>query len=264
MIEIRALIGLLHLIGLYKSSHVHVNDIFSPDGTGLDICRAVMSVQRFKFLMRHLRFDDLNTRDERKAVDKLAPMRELIEEFVQASQKCYSVGEYVTLDEMLETFRAKCAFRQYMPNKPAKYKIKIQALVDARLFYTINLEVYVGVQPAGPYAVENSTTAVDTKRMIQPISGTGRNVTMDNWYTSVPLAEDLLTQHNLTVVGLGLRYCPKKNKVVLLLSTMHNDASVNEGTPKRLPEIISFYNSTKGGVDVVDRLKLNYSVARTC
>lgn len=295
MIEIRALIGLLYLIGLYKSSHVHVDDIFSTDGTGLDICRAVMSVQRFKFLMRHLRFDDLNTRDERKAVDKLAPIRELIEEFVQASQQCYSVGEYVTLDEMLDPFRGKCSFRQYMPNKPAKYGIKIQALVDARLFYTINLEVYVGVQPAGPYAVDNSTTAV-TKRMIQPISGTGRNVTMDNWYTSVPLAEDLLTQHNLTVVGTIKKnkpeipddfkkkgrevssslfgfgknhstlvsYCPKKNKVVLLLSTMHDDASVNEGTPKRLPEIISFYNSTKGGVDVVDRLKLNYSVARTC
>ncbi|GBP55235.1 hypothetical protein EVAR_36819_1 [Eumeta japonica] len=136
------------------------------------------------------------------------------------------------------------------------YGIKIQALVIARLFYTINLEGYLGVQPAGPYAVENSITAV-TKRMIQLISDTGRNVTMDNWYPSVPLAEDLLTQYNLTVVGILKKnkpeipddfkkkgrevssslfrfgknhstlvsYCPKKNKVVLQLSTMHNDAS---------------------------------------
>ncbi|CAG5056022.1 unnamed protein product [Parnassius apollo] len=64
MIEIRALIGLLYLIGLYKSSHVRISDVFNPDGTGLDICRAVMSVQRFKFLLRNLRFDDRNTRDE--------------------------------------------------------------------------------------------------------------------------------------------------------------------------------------------------------
>ncbi|GBP93750.1 hypothetical protein EVAR_51319_1 [Eumeta japonica] len=111
---------------------MHVDDIFSTDGTGLDICRAVMSVQRFKFLMRHLRFDDLNTRDERKAVVKRAPVRELIEEFVQASQQCHFVGKYVTLDKMLDTFREKCTFRQYMPNKSAKYGIKIQTLADAR------------------------------------------------------------------------------------------------------------------------------------
>lgn len=295
LIEIRALIGLLYLIGLYKSSHVRISDVFNPDGTGFDICRAVMSVQRFKFLLRNLRFDDMNTRIERKAEDKLAPIRELFEEFVHACQRCYTVGEYVTLDEMLEAFRGRCSFRQYMPKKPAKYGLKIQALVDARLFYTLNLEVYVGVQPAGQYVVDNSTMAV-TKRMIQPISGTGRNVTMDNWYTSVPLAEDLVAQHNLTVVGTIKKnkpeipsdfkkkgrvvysslfgfgkhhstlvsYCSKRNKVVLLLSTMHNDASVNEATPQKLPEIISFYNNTKGGVDVVDRLKLNYSVARTC
>ncbi|CAG4941496.1 unnamed protein product [Parnassius apollo] len=42
MIEIRALIGLLYLIGLYKSSHVRISDVFNPDGTGLDICRAVI------------------------------------------------------------------------------------------------------------------------------------------------------------------------------------------------------------------------------
>ncbi|CAH2088343.1 unnamed protein product [Euphydryas editha] len=38
-----------------------------------------MSVERFKFFLQNHRFDDMNTRDERKAEDKLAPIRELLE-----------------------------------------------------------------------------------------------------------------------------------------------------------------------------------------
>jgi len=39
------------------------------------------------------------------------------------------------------------------------------------------------------------------KRMVAPISKTGRNVTMGNWYSSIPLSLDLLKNHNLTMVG---------------------------------------------------------------
>ena len=47
-------------------------------------------------------------------------------------------------------------------------------------------------------------------------------------------------------------FTPKKNKSVVLLSTMHHDVSVDTETKK--PEIVHFYNSTKGGVDTVDQL----------
>jgi hypothetical protein len=43
--------------------------------------------------------------------------------------------------------------------------------------------------------------------MIAPISGTGRNVTLDNWFTSYPLAKSLLEDCKLTMVGII-----KKNK----------------------------------------------------
>lgn len=41
---------------------------------------------------------------------------------------------------------------------------------------------------------------------------------------------------------------------------MHNDAAVNPNSQK--PEVIHFYNETKGGVDTVDQLCGNYSVSR--
>lgn len=52
-----------------------------------------------------------------------------------------------------------------MPNKPAKYGIKIFALCDSVNYYTSNLEVYVGTQPPGPYSVDNSAASI-TKRMV--------------------------------------------------------------------------------------------------
>ena len=57
-----------------------------------------------------------------------------------------------------------------------------------------------------------------------------------------------------------LKYNPKKNKSAVLLSTMHHDSAIDEEIHK--PEIISFYNSTKGGVDTLDQIIRCYSSKR--
>ncbi|XP_035223678.1 uncharacterized protein LOC118196351 [Stegodyphus dumicola] len=138
-----------------------------------------------------MRFDDIQTRQSRKELDKLAPIREFFENFVENWQKSYSVGEYVTIDEKLEFFRGRCPFRQYMPKKPSKYGIKVFALVDSRVFYTWKMEIYAGKQPKGPFQVDNSPSSV-VKRLMEPLYNSGRNLTVDNWYTSYPLSQELL------------------------------------------------------------------------
>ena len=125
------------------------------------------------------------------------------------------------------------------------------------------MEIYTGTQPKGPYMVSNSALDV-VMRLVQPIEGSGRNVTADNWFSSVPLARRLL-EKKLTYVGtlrknkkelpadfitvttrnpkssiFGfqddttiLSYIPKKNKNVLLISTMHtedNSVDTSSGT----------------------------------
>lgn len=48
-------------------------------------------------------------------------------------------------------------------------------------------------------------------------------------------------------------YAPKKNRSVVLVSSMHSDAEIDPLTENmKKPENISFYNSTKSGVDVID------------
>lgn len=47
------------------------------------------------------------------------------------------------------------------------------------------------------------------------------------------------------------------------ISAMHHDNSIDESTEeKQKPEMITFYNSTKAGVDVVDKLSANYNFSR--
>ena len=49
-------------------------------------------------------------------------------------------------------------------------------------------------------------------------------------------------------------YCPKKGKIVTLLSTMHLDKGTESPGPEKKPEVITYYNVTKGGVDTMDQM----------
>ena len=53
----------------------------------------------------------------------------------------------------------------------------------------------------------------------------------------------------------------KKNKSVILLSTTHMIDDV-EQTATAKPEIIKYYNQTKGGVDTMDKILSEYTVKR--
>ncbi|KAJ8885193.1 hypothetical protein PR048_011389 [Dryococelus australis] len=62
--------------------------------------RATISLKRFYLLLHALRFDDFNDRAIWKATDDLALIRNIFEEFV---------GEYTTVDKILEAFRGYCS-----------------------------------------------------------------------------------------------------------------------------------------------------------
>lgn len=120
-----------------KSNRHNLEDLWATDGTGVEIFRDTMSLQRFKFLLRCLSFDDVSSREARRAVDKLAPIRDIFDNFKRNCIQHYSLSEFVTTDEKLEGFRGRCSFRQYMPNKSAKYGLKLFAMVDDILHFKL-------------------------------------------------------------------------------------------------------------------------------
>lgn len=137
--------------------------------------------------------------------------------------------------------------------------------------------------PTGPFRQSNNPQDI-VQRLIEPVSGTKRSITFDNWFTSYHLMINLLKMHYLTSVGtvrknkrpipaafLNIRtrehrssiftfkkdimvvsYVPRKSKNVVLYSTLHHDGTiVEESGDKNLPKIIDFYNSTKSDVDTL-------------
>ena len=106
--EMLAYIGLCYLIGVTKSAHENVIDLWDYYGRGRDIFRAVMPLRRFQFITQKLCFDHIISREARKAAgDKLALFSEIFKIFRENCRKNYEVSEYVTIDEMLRGFRGR-------------------------------------------------------------------------------------------------------------------------------------------------------------
>ncbi|XP_060804330.1 piggyBac transposable element-derived protein 4-like [Amyelois transitella] len=279
--EIRALIGVLTLSAAMKDNNLPSRELFDVTFCG-NRYRSTMSCDRFEFLINCLRFDDKSTRLVRKLADVFAPFRDLWNLFITKCRENYKPGSYLTIDEQLLGFRGRCPFRIYIPNKPNKYGIKIVMTVDNSTKYMIDAEPYLGSftktdgVPLGEYFV---------KKLTRTVHGTNRNITMDNWFTSVPLAKSLVKEpYKLTLVGTLrankreipvelqnertrktgtamfcydkeltlLSYKPKPQKVIFLLSSCDEEGAINDNTKK--PTIVEFYNQTKGGVDTFDQM----------
>ena len=63
VIEIRALVGLMYLRGLYGMNHHDIELLFT-NSIGPNIFGATMSQQRMKFLLAHITFDERADRAE--------------------------------------------------------------------------------------------------------------------------------------------------------------------------------------------------------
>jgi hypothetical protein len=289
LVELKGFIGLLLISGLLGKSRKSIKSLWNRSPLESPVFRATMSRNRFETIVSCLRFDDKLTREERKNIDKFAAIREIWSDFQNNLKKYYSVGSFVTIDEQLIGFRGKCPFRQFIPTKPDKYGIKLWLCVDANSYYVFDAVPYTG-RPPGQDRQRNIGANI-VLQLTKPLFGSGRNVTMDNFFTSIPLAKELGTE-NITLIGtlrknkpeipveflsnknrpVGstmfafndnltlVSYVPKINKAVLLLSSKHHDLKVDTENGK--PHIILDYNKTKGAVDTVDQMCHKYSVRR--
>ncbi|CAB3248366.1 unnamed protein product [Arctia plantaginis] len=287
--EIKAFIGILTLSAAMKDNHLSTVELFDSSFTGSRYV-AVMSRDLFDFIVRCLRMDDKTLRPARRQQDPFIPVRKVWDLFLAQCKMNYSPGSNVTIDEQLLGFRGRCPFRMYIPNKPTKYGIKIPMMNDSGTNYMINAMPYIGKAtntnglPQGEYYL---------KELSRPIHGTNRNITCDNWFTSIPVSKSLLAEPcKLTIVGtvrsnkreipeelkntrsrpVGtsmfcfdgpltlLSYKPKPSKMVYMLSSCDEGAVINPTTGK--PEIIMFYNQTKGGVDTFDQMCSSMSCCR--
>ena len=289
MEELMAFIGLTVARGVLCGRGEPLHAFWSQD-YGRDLFRQSMTRTRYKEILRHIRFDDKATRSARKDKDKFCLIRDVWKSFLTQCQTHFHPSCYLTVDEQLFPTKARCPFTQYMPNKPGKFGIKFWMLCDSDSSYILNAEPYLGrhfeenrgQMQLGEFVVMN---------LMQPYLNKGHNVTTDNFFTSKRLAENL-AKEKTTIIGtvrgnrkelppaftekrrkvhsvlqgydsgsraLLTSYQAKKTKVVNILSTMHavENNVCTDGTAK--PQVVGFYNKTKGGVDTADQMCRHFS-----
>jgi len=274
--ELEAYIGLLYARGVSGAKNISVLDLWSKDW-GLPICKSTMSRNRFLEITRFIRFDVKSTRSTRLQTDKFALFSDVWNRFIENCQAAYIPGAFITVDEQLFPSKTRCPFTQFMPAKPDKYGQKYWLAVDVEANYLVNGFPYLGKNDERGSNERLSDFVV--MRLMQPFFGKGRNVTTDNYFTSIELAKNLKKKKTslLGTVNKARREIPreiktakhplydckfykndhasltvyqgKKNKNVIIMSTMHpsidieNNAKkfqkLNESTMRRNAALIS-------------------------
>lgn len=257
---------------VFRSKNESTVDLFDTE-YGRPLFRAIMSKKTFEYINQVIRFDDAISRRQQKSEDKFAPIREVFDKWSNSLPDFYNPHECVTIDEQLLGFRGRCKFRQYMPSKPEKYGIKFWLCVCSETCYTWKIQPYLG-KPVGACSSEQNQGQRVVLDLVRGLKG--HNVTMDNFFSSYSLGQELLAR-GITMVGTMRKnkrsippnlltckklplykstfaftkntalvsYVGRKNKCTILQSTLHSSKEVETGN-KRLPAIISYYNKTKG------------------
>ena len=204
--EIRALFGLMFIRGVMKQNLRNIHKIYFHKSSN-PIYKATMGINRFKFLVRCIQFDDFTTRPQRRKSDRFAAFREFFRCFNENCTQLRTPSEYLAIDETLYPYRGKIVIfnSQYNPNKPAKYGILYRSISDGHVPCTYYTLPYAG-KPEEITDGSEYVTGTDnyTKYLVeglkQHVNLQGRNISMDRYFNCRTIFEYLLDK-GLTVVG---------------------------------------------------------------
>ena len=115
MVELKAFFGILYLLGVSKSNHESIRNLWSDGPMARPVFKATMSVNRFESICCHLKFDSMDTREERRALDKFAPFREVWNFFESKCRENYKPSAEVCIDEQLIPFPGRAHFDNTCP-----------------------------------------------------------------------------------------------------------------------------------------------------
>ena len=126
--------------------------------------------------------------------------------------------------------RTQVSFKQYNPDKPAKYGVLFKSLNSARYPYTYQTHVYSGkLEEVTNESFYVQGTINYIKYLVEQLqkchSLKGRNITMDRLFTSFEIA-DWLSARNITMVGTFQKNCvgiPPELKVVKDKAELSNE-----------------------------------------
>jgi hypothetical protein len=281
--EMRRFLGLICWMGLVRmpsiDSYWKKSSIFKNF-----VAPVIMTRNRFQLLLRMWHFSN---NEEQIENDRLFKVRDFVALILSKFTAAKIPGADIVIDESMISFRGRLRFRQYMPAKAHKYGIKLFKLCDPQ-GYTYNIKIYAGKQGE---IVDSLATDV-VMNLSDLYLDAGRTLCTDNFYTSLPLAEKLLSRktHLVGTLRANRKHIPKSvtatrlqrgevvarenskgivvlkwrdKRDVLLLSTKHTDTNKRNNSVVVKPASVVYYNNCKQGIDLADQMSSYYSSGGT-
>lgn len=244
-----------------------------------------MSRDRFYLILRALNVQNNNR------TESIFKVKTLIDIFNQTMLSTYYPSKNIAIDESLILWKGRLSFRQYIKGKKHRYGVKLYVLADMHGII-LKIHVYAG---AGDQLVggRNHVKKV-VMLLLEKYINKGHSLYIDNFYTSVGLAEELLDKNtyvtgtlranragNPSLSSFNSKLKPgesiilhNKKKIVftkwqdkrevLLLSSEHTShyestSSRRTRTPKYKPLVQIKYNKYMRAIDRHDQLLSYYS-----
>ena len=254
----------------------------------------VMSRDRYYRINKYFHVNDSATFKPRGILghDPIHKIRPLYDNVVENSKNLFTPSCAVSFDEAMVAFKGRLYFKQYIRGKPTPWGVKVWCAADPITGYLLNFSFYTGKNDTpDPNGLGYSVVM----GLGEPYLNSNRQFYFDNFFTSVKLAEDLLSQDtymcgtirtnrknwpkdfkmNKTDVlkmkqdGNMVATCWKDKRVVNILSTNSNPAfgtaarRTKDGVVnKDIPIPVLNYNKNMGGVDLNDQKRSYYPIGR--
>ena len=262
---------------------------------GVPAVSSCMPRGRYEKISKYFHLNDNTLRVPRDddRYDPIYKVRPLYETVRMNCVEKYRPGRDISVDEAMVAFTGRLHFKQYIKNKPTRWGIKIWCIAD-QSGYLLDFQVYTGkgAVAASKHGVGYDVVMALSARYLFKY----HHVFYDNFFASVPLANDLLRRKTYCCStfrtnrkGWPKNFSSKKNeggpkmrqignlvatfwfdkRPVNILSTNSNPTTtiVSRRAPggrvdKEIPSAVDIYNQRMGGVDLHDQYRSYYPVGR--
>ena len=155
-------------------------------------------------MFSEISFDDFEAKTERWKKSRFAAVRNIFEKFNNNCGKSIIPDDLLSIDETLYPMRNKVVFKQFNPNKPAKYALLFKSINASPYTYSFVSAPYCGKPVGEPTEEYKPGTFEVTKHMVSKLQWyttlRGRNISFDRLCASLPLMNYLL-EKDITAVG---------------------------------------------------------------
>lgn len=191
--DIRAWLGICILMGCKRLPCVRNYWRRAEDFIHCRLISEVMTLARWEQILRclHLVDNDSIVKDVKDPkYDKIAKTRWLLDMFVRVSEEIYNLEREITIDECVIPYKGRyCTIRQFMPDKPVRFGIKVWILASSKSRFVWRLEVYFG---EGTGVGEHGLGYHVVDRMVRGLENRGHCLVVDNLFASVNLFHHLM------------------------------------------------------------------------